>query len=61
MTERRQVKRRRYKAHTYFPSINHRGDLIMAERRHRSTRRVHDNSVDEVDLPTMFMDNNKLP
>ena len=57
MTERRNAKRRRYKAHTYFPAINHRGDFIMSERRQRATRRVYDvgvNNVDDVDLPTMF-------
>jgi hypothetical protein len=55
MTERRRVKRRRYKAHMQFPAINHRGDLIMSERRHRPTRRVCDVFVEDVDLPTMFL------
>jgi len=59
MTEKRKVKRRRYKAHTYFPAINHRGDFIMYERRHLSTRRVYDVFVDDVDLPTMFLGINK--
>jgi hypothetical protein len=59
MAERRRVKRRRYKAHTYFPAINHRGDFIMSERRHLSTRRVYDVFVDDVDLPTMFLGINK--
>ena len=56
MIERRQVKRRRYKAHTHFPAINHRGDFIMSERRHRPTRRTYDVFVEDVYLPTMFMD-----
>ena len=59
MIERRRIKRRRYKAHTYFPAISHQGDFIMSERRGRPTRRVYDvfvNNVDDVDLPTMFLD-----
>jgi hypothetical protein len=59
MTERRNIKRRRYKAHTYFPAINHRGDFIMSERRRLTTRRVYDIFVDDVDLPTMFLGINK--
>ena len=59
MAERRKVKRRRYKAHTYFPAINHRGDFIMSERRHLPTRRICDVFVDDIDLPTMFLDINK--
>ena len=59
MAEKRKVKRRRYKAHTYFPAINHQGDFIMSERRHLSTRRVYDVFVDDVDLPTMFLGINK--
>ena len=55
MTERRNIKRRRYKAHTYFPAIGHRGDFIMSERRHLLTRRAYDIFVDDVDLPTMFI------
>jgi len=55
MIERRMVKRRRYKAHDYFPAINHRGNFIMSERRHLSTRRAYDIFVDDVDLPTMFI------
>jgi len=59
MAEKRKAKRRRYKAHTYFPAINHRGDFIMSERRHLSTRRVYDVFVDDVDLPTMLININK--
>ena len=59
MAEKRKVKRRRYKAHTYFPAINHRGDFIMSERRHLPTRRVYDVFLDDVDLPTMFLGINK--
>jgi len=59
MIERRKVKRRRYKAHTYFPAINNRGNFIMSERRHRPTRRVYDVFVEDVDLPTMFLGFNK--
>jgi hypothetical protein len=59
MTERRTTKRRRYKAHTHFPAINHRGDFIMSERRHLSTRRVYDVLLDNVDLPTMFLGVNR--
>jgi hypothetical protein len=59
MAEKRKVKRRRYKAHTYFPAINHRGDFIMSERRHLLTRRKCDVFVDDVDLPTMFLGINK--
>jgi hypothetical protein len=55
MAEMRKVKRRRYKAHTYFPAIDHRGDFIMSERRHRPTRRECDIFVEDVDLPTMFL------
>jgi len=55
MAERREVIRRRYKAHTYFPAIDHRGDFIISERRHLSTRRVCDVAVEDVDLPTMFL------
>ena len=56
MAERRKVKRRRYKAHTYFPAISPQGDFIMSERRHLPTRRVYDVFVDDVDLPTRFLD-----
>jgi len=59
LAEKRKVKRRRYKAHTYFPAINHRGDFIMSERRHLPTRRVYDVFLDDVDLPTMFLGINK--
>lgn len=50
MEERRKVKRRRYKAHTYFPAINHRGEFIMSNRRHLPTRRTYDVFVEDVDL-----------
>jgi hypothetical protein len=56
MAERRKVKRRRYKAHEYFPAIDHRGNFIMSERRHCLTRRIYDAFVDDVDLPSMFID-----
>jgi len=56
MPERRKVKRRRYKAHTYFPAISPHGDFIMSERRHLPTRREYDVFVDDVDLPTSFVD-----
>jgi hypothetical protein len=56
MAERRKVKRRRYKAHEYFPAIDHRGNFIMSERRHRLTRRIYDAFIDDVDLPSMFID-----
>jgi len=59
MTEKREVKRRHYKAHTYFPAVNHQGDLIMSERRHLSTRRACDPVVEDIDLPTMFLGINK--
>ena len=59
MAERRNVKRRRYRAHTFFPAIDHRGDFIMSERRHLSTRRVYDVFLDDVDLPTMLLGFNK--
>ena len=59
MTERREVKHRRYKAHTHFPAINHRGEFIMSERRHLLTRRICDVYFDDVDLPTMFLGINK--
>jgi hypothetical protein len=55
MIEQKNVYRWRYKTHTYFTAINHRGDLIMSERRHLPTRRVWDVSVEDVDLPTMFL------
>jgi hypothetical protein len=59
MAERRSVKRRRYRAHTYFPAINHRGEFIMSERRHLPTRRGYDVFLDDVDLPTMLLGINK--
>jgi hypothetical protein len=59
MAERRKVKRRRYKADTRFPAIDHRSGYIMAERRHLPTRRVFAIIVDDVDLPTMFLGTNK--
>jgi len=59
IVKQRKVQRRRYKAHTYFPAIDHRGDFIMSERRNRPTRRVFDVFVDDVDLPTMFLGVNK--
>ena len=59
MAEMRKVKRRRYKAHTYFPAIDHRGEFIMSNRRRLSTRRAYDIFVDDVDLPTMLHSTNK--
>ncbi len=59
MIERRKIKRRRYKAHTSFPAINHRGELIMSERRHHPTRRAYDVFVDAVNLPAMFLGTKK--
>jgi len=56
VTERRKVKRRRYKAHTYFPAISPQGEFIMSERRHLPTRREYDVFVDDVDLPSKFLD-----
>lgn len=55
MAENRKVKRRRYKVHTNFAAIDHQGNFIMSERRHRPTRRVCDVYADNVDLPTMFL------
>lgn len=59
MSERRKIKRRRYKAHTRFPAINHLGDFIMSERRHLPSRREYDIYVEDLDLPTMFFDTKK--
>jgi hypothetical protein len=59
MPERRNVKSRRFKAHTYFPAIDHQGDFIMSDRRNLTTRRICDISFDDVDIPTMFLDINK--
>ena len=59
MMEIRMIKRRRYRAHTDFPAINHRGDFIMSNRRHLSTRRAYDIFVNDVELPTMLLDTNK--
>jgi len=56
VAEKRKVKRRRYKAYTYFPAISHQGDFIMSERRHLPTRRVFDIFVDDVDFPALFID-----
>ena len=56
MAENRKVKRRRYNVHTNFPAIDHQGNFIMSERRHRPTRRIYDAFVDDVDLPSMFID-----
>ena len=56
MVERRKVKRRRHKAHKHFPAINHQGDFIMSERRDRPARRTRDLFVEDIDLPTMFLD-----
>ena len=47
---RRKVQRRRYKAHTYFPATDHRGEIIMSERRHLPTRRDYDISVVDIDF-----------
>ena len=59
MTERRNGKRRRYKAHTYFPAIDHQGEFIVSDRRNLTTRRMCDVFVDDVDIPTMFLGINK--
>ena len=59
MEERRRVKRRRYKAYTYFPAIDHRGNFIMSDRRYHPTRRSYDIFVEDVDIPTMFLGINK--
>ena len=50
MMKRRKIQRRRYKAHICFPAIDHRGDIIMSERRHLPTRRGYDISVIDVDF-----------
>jgi len=42
IVKRRKVQRRRYKAHTHFPALDHHGDIIMSERRHLPTRRGFD-------------------
>jgi len=55
MAENRKVKRRCCKAHTKFPAIDHRGDFILSERRHCTTRRVCDIYAEDIDLPTMFL------
>ena len=55
----RKVQRRRNKAYTYFPAINHRGGFILSERRHLPTRRGFDVFLDDVDLPTMFLNIDK--
>lgn len=54
MKERRSVKRRRYRAHVNFPAIDHRGNLIMFERRQRPTRRAYDVLVEAASLPATF-------
>jgi hypothetical protein len=59
MAERRKVKHRRYKAHTYFPALSKQGNFIMSERRHLPTRRVYSIFDDGVDLPTMFFGSKK--
>ena len=59
MTGRRNGKRRRYKAHTYLPAIDHQGKFIVFDRRNLTTRRISDVSVDDVDIPTMFLGINK--
>ena len=56
MAENRKVKHRRYKVHTNFPAIDHQGNFIMSERRHRPTRHIYDVFAEDVDLPTMFID-----
>jgi hypothetical protein len=40
--KRRIIQRRRYEAHTCFPAIDHRGNIIMSERRNLPTRREYD-------------------
>ena len=59
MIERRQVQRRHYKAHTYFPMVDYRGEIIMSDRRHLSTRRANDISVEDVDSSTNLIEINK--
>jgi hypothetical protein len=39
--------------------MDHLGNYIKSERRRRPTRRANDNFVDDVDLPTMFLDSKK--
>jgi len=61
MKEKRRVKRRRNKAYTYFPAINHHGEFIISERRHNPKRRERDVLFDDLDLPTMLLDiNNQM-
>jgi hypothetical protein len=59
MLERRRVKRRRYKAHTYFPAIDHQGDFIMSDRRHQHTRRLYDTSAADINFSTNLVGTNK--
>jgi len=47
MIERRKVQRRRYRAHTAFPANDHKGNLILSDRRIVPTRRAYDISIDE--------------
>lgn len=57
--KRRKIRRRRYKAHTHFPAIDHRGNIIMSERRHLPTRRGYDVSVVDVDFSGNLFEANK--
>jgi hypothetical protein len=47
MIERRKVQRRRYKAYSSFPANDHKGKLILSERRNIPTRRCYDINVGE--------------
>jgi hypothetical protein len=51
MLERRNNKCRRHEVWIRFPVMDHLGNFIKSERRHRPTRRVYDVFVDDVDLP----------
>jgi hypothetical protein len=47
MIERRKVQRRRYRAYSSFPASDHKGNLILSERRNVPTRRSYDITVEE--------------
>ena len=58
MLEKRKIQCRRYKALICFPVMDDLGNFIVSDRRYLPTRRENNvfvDHLDDVDLPTMFL------
>ena len=59
MLEKRKIQCRRYNARICFPVMDYLGNFIVSDRRYLTARRENNvfvDHLDDVDLPTMFLD-----